>query len=226
MTKEEQEALIESARKTPWLDAMKRRETEALLAALDEARTQLAALQAHVMRMDALDDNAERRGRAKVIAEVLGLYDGTNGCAAADLTPVIDAAQSLDRIASARIAALHAASRAVRWGLDPDEPQFDHAPNSSGGGWRDIVYTLDGCLADLATAAAEHERRVRADERAKALREAADELDARGEATRHPSEMGPQTWNPSGTVLTEAGAARCDEARWLRARAADLRGTR
>lgn len=64
--------------------------------------------------------------------------------------------------ARAQLAALHAAARAVRWGLDPDEPQFDHAPNSSGGGWRDIVYTLDGCLADLATAAAEHDRRVRA----------------------------------------------------------------
>lgn len=37
MTKEERDALIASARKTPWLDTMKRRETEALLEALLEA---------------------------------------------------------------------------------------------------------------------------------------------------------------------------------------------
>ena len=37
MTKEERDALIASARKTPWLDTMKRRETEALLEALDDA---------------------------------------------------------------------------------------------------------------------------------------------------------------------------------------------
>lgn len=93
---------------------------------LDEARAQLAALHAaasavqtraralpvsmteivHAEEWDDLDrtiaDAAptaakhKRRVRAKVIAEVLGLYDGTNGCAAADLTPVIEAAQSLE----------------------------------------------------------------------------------------------------------------------------------
>jgi hypothetical protein len=81
---------------------------------LDEARGQLAALHAAAsgvqsagMRWATLDAALantaaaakahEARVRAEVIAEVLGLYDGTNGCAAADLTPVIEAAQALDR---------------------------------------------------------------------------------------------------------------------------------
>lgn len=191
MTKEERDALIASARKTPWLDTMKRRETEALLEALDdaekrvrelegaereadaqrerrkraeverdaaheraetaererdEARAQLAALHAaasavqtraralpvsmteivHAEEWDDLDrtiaDAAptaakhKRRVRAKVIAEVLGLYDGTNGCAAADLTPVIEAAQSLEtRIrADERVRALREAAECLR----------------------------------------------------------------------------------------------------------------
>lgn len=58
----------------------------------------------------------KRRVRAKVIAEVLGLYDGTNGCAAADLTPVIEAAQSLEtRIrADERVRALREAAERLR----------------------------------------------------------------------------------------------------------------
>lgn len=51
-------------------------------------------------------------------------------------------------------------------------------------------------------------------------------FEARGEATRHPWMLGPSEHNPSGTVLTDAGAAKCDEARWLRARARELRGGR
>lgn len=85
---------------------------------------------------------------------------------------------------------------------------------------REAVMTLEWGTAaracsDLAASAREHETRIRA----KALREAADVCDARGEATRYPSELGPQKWNPSGTVLTEAGAAWCDAARKLRAMA-------
>lgn len=203
MTKEERDALIASARKTPWLDTMKRRETEALLEALDDAekrvrdiedlrarivsamscepdddsdlveavrenvrerddaererdaaRAQLAALHAaasavqtraralpvsmteivHAEEWDDLDrtiaDAAptaakhKRRVRAKVIAEVLGLYDGTNGCAAADLTPVIKAAQSLEtRIrADERVRALREAADVCRSGITEGTP--------------------------------------------------------------------------------------------------------
>lgn len=53
--------------------------------------------------------------------------------------------------------------------------------------------------------------------RARVLREVADVLDARGETTRYPSQLGPSEWNPDGTVLTEAGATWCDAARMLRA---------
>lgn len=73
--------------------------------------------------------------------------------------------------------------------------------------------SLRAALSDTAAAAEAYRREVRAE----ALEEAAALCEARGEATRHPSQMGPQPWNPSGTVLTDAGAAWCDAARQIRA---------
>lgn len=85
----------------------------------------------------------------------------------------------------------------------------------------DARIAWDRAISDTAAAAEAHERRVRAE----ALREAADAIEARGEATRHPWMLGPSKHNPDGTVLTEAGAARCDEARWLRSRADEMTTT-
>lgn len=113
-----------------------------------------------------------------------------------------DAAQAradLDE-ARAQLAALHAAAVAhVRqW----------HAGDTEIGACDE---RLDATLADLATAAAEHERSVRADERAKALREAADVCERLSEA-----------------VLALADGGDEDEARemsaeWLASTASDLR---
>jgi len=59
--------------------------------------------------------------------------------------------------AEAKLAALREAAQHVRWGLDPDEIQPDHAPNSSGGGWRDLVAKLDAALEAAASTVSEIE---------------------------------------------------------------------
>jgi len=120
--------------------------------------------------------------------------------------------------ARAQLAALRqAADASFEWLLQlPWDPQQIVEASRA----RDRLRTV---LADVMAAAEAHDRRVRAE----ALREAADAVEARGEATRHPWMLGSSAHNPSGTVLTESGAARCDEARWLRARADEIeRGER
>ncbi len=142
MTKEERDAVIESARKTPWLDTMKRRETEALLEALDEATRQ--------------------RDEAREAADQYR-FDRDYHCKRADVA-------TLDRDeARAQLAALHAAASDLR---------RCYVRRYYGRASDGVVERLDRTLADLATAAAEHERSVRADERAKALREAVRRTDA------------------------------------------------
>lgn len=74
-----------------------------LVGVCDEAATDALAREAERLRraLEAItierDTLVAERGkaRARVIDEVLGLYDGSNMCAAADLTPVIEAAQAL-----------------------------------------------------------------------------------------------------------------------------------
>lgn len=143
MTKEERDALIASARKTPWLDTMKRRETEALLEALDDAEK----------RVRDIEDL-----RARIVSAMSCEPDDDSDLVEAvreNVRERDDAERERDA-ARAQLAALHAAASAVQTrarALPVSMTEIVHAEE-----WDD----LDRVLADLATAAAEHERRVRA----------------------------------------------------------------
>lgn len=96
--------------------------------------------------------------------------------------------------ARAQLAALHAASTE----REEAREMFDNATMGDEPAWSRSMKrnsaaksALDDALADLATAAAEHERRVRADERVKALQDAEGTLDiaaALAERDRAPAE--------------------------------------
>lgn len=120
-----------------------------------------------------------------------------------------------DELAAQLAALREAATGAARFWTDAPAPISHDGMNA-------VVQALFDALSASAPAVEAYTRRVQAE----ALESAADEIEARGEATRHPWMLGPSEHNPSGTVLTDAGAAKCDEARWLRARARELRGGR
>lgn len=159
------------------IDSDERREV-LLLAALDEARDAI----------DVLNDRAERAWRELHDLDiVLPAACGSRVDAARQLKADLDEARGVnerwERVraltdvarldaewqrlarerdeARAQLAALHAAAYAFAFAVYGGKPQSTKS------------LTLDRVLADLATAAAEHDRRVRADERRKTLNEAA-----------------------------------------------------
>lgn len=79
--------------------------------------------------------------------------------------------------ARAQLAALHAAAQRFRDAVSDDGLTCRDNGLDSAAAVEEEWEAIDRVLADLATAAAEHERSVRADERAKALREARDAIE-------------------------------------------------
>jgi aerobic-type carbon monoxide dehydrogenase small subunit (CoxS/CutS family) len=172
-------------------------EVRAVLEVLDEARAECARLRSSALEQQRHREKAEESAREYRQAWQRDLGKGREHLARAE-----DAETALSNLralhlgvqldearaernparrdladARAQLAALHAA--VARWRDTPRRPECDLGTCGACG-----VCLLGGlrtALADTATAAAEHERRMRADERVRALREAEAMLRRRAE---------------------------------------------
>lgn len=194
MTKEERDALIASARKTPWLDTMKRRETEALLEALDDAEK----------RVRDIEDL-----RARIVSAMSCEPDDDSDLVEAvreNVRERDDAERERDA-ARAQLAALREAAARYVHSLGEDEethPTLGRVfVSRDDDGAEDA---LDEALADTAPAVEAYTRRVQAE----ALESAADSVCDHEQLAE-------------GRTLA---AERTSLQRWLRARAAEIRGGR
>lgn len=105
--------------------------------------------------------------RARVVERQAG---GLSAGAMASADETMALLEALDE-ARAQLAALHAAASRFRDAVSDDGFTCRDNGIDSAEAVEEEWEAIDRVLADLATAAAEHERRIRADERAKALRE-------------------------------------------------------
>ena len=163
MTKEERDALIARARKTPWIDAEKHAETEALIDALDEATALLSAWQERawkaltalaLARNESGDLDAMKRERAH---DVRGLVDVSEAFLAIS-RDLAEARGHRDRAEKRAEAAERdlADARSQRAALY--EVGARYIKTLGDGEWIALAHALD----DADTAAREYEARVRA----------------------------------------------------------------
>lgn len=145
------------------VDAVRKRPAggEAINVSLNDARAVLEALDETTKRLDAWTDRAWKALAA------LALSKGE-----------LDAAQRDLAYARAQFATLHAAAQRFRDAVSDDGLTCRDNGLDSAAAVEEEWGAIDRVLDDLATAAAEYERSVRADERAKALREAVRRTDA------------------------------------------------